>query len=259
MNSKIVILTAPGYEYLQWWLRRLAREGVPADAREVYHNRRNKIFAATVDGQEMNIKAFGIPKFPNDLVYTRWRESKARRSLDNALMLRHLGIETPKPVGAVEVIEGGRLTRSYYVSKQVNTVGDMRFWDKNPEAADALPDLAALMVRLHAQGVFHKDFSPGNVMIKRDRRGRRHLLLIDLNRMEFSVFEHKRQMQNFERIYPENPGETARLARLYARAARLDEETTVAEAEEARQNYVRSKRRLRRIKEILGLRRKKQP
>ncbi len=251
MNAKIITLTAPGFEGLQWWLRKLAREGVPPDAREVYRNRRNSIYAVSIDGQELNIKAFGMPRFPNNYVYTRWRDSKARRSLDNALTLRRLGIETPKPVGAVEVIENGQLTHSYYVSRQINITGDMRDWSSNPEAAAAVPDLAALMVRLHAQGVFHKDLSAGNIMIKRDRRGRRHLLLIDLNRMEFSVFDHRRQMENFERIYPESAEETARLARLYARAAGLDEETTVSEAEAARQHYLRGKARFRTLKRLL--------
>lgn len=257
MNSKIVTLTAPGFESLQGWLRKLAREGLPPDAREVYHNRRNTIYAVCADGQQLSVKSFGIPDFADSIVYANWTGSKARRSLENALTLRRLGIETPKPVGAIEVIENGRLTRSYYIARHIDILGDMHDWAANPVANAAVADLAALMVRLHTHGVLHKDLSPDNIIIKRDRRGRRHLLVIDLNRMEFGVFDHSRHILNFERIYPENGEETARLARLYARFADLDEATTVREAEDARQKYLARKSRKRRLKAMLTRNHKK--
>lgn len=257
MSSKIVILTAPGFESLQWWLRKLAHEGLPSDARQVYRCRRNTIYAVTADGQKLSVKEFGIANFTDSIVYANWHRSKARRSLDNAITLRRLGIETPKPVGAIEVIENGRLTRSYYISRHIDIVGDMRDWAANPEANAAVGDLAALMARLHSHGVLHKDLRPDNIIIKHDRNGRRHLLVIDLNRMEFGVFDHSRQIQNFERIYPHNAEETARLARLYARFAELDEETTVREAEEARQKYLTRISHKRRLNALLAHRRKK--
>ncbi len=196
MSSKIVILTAPGFESLQWWLRKLAHEGLPSDARQVYRCRRNTIYAVTADGQKLSVKEFGIANFTDSIVYANWHRSKARRSLDNAITLRRLGIETPKPVGAIEVIENGRLTRSYYISRHIDIVGDMHDWAANPEANAAVGDLAALMARLHSHGVLHKDLRPDNIIIKHDRNGRRHLLVIDLNRMEFGVFDHSRQIQN---------------------------------------------------------------
>lgn len=257
MSLKIVTLTAPGFECLQWWMRKLAHEGLPSDAREIYRNRRNTIYAVNADGQQLNVKAFGIPDLADGIAYANWQSSKARRSLENALTLRRLGIETPKPVGAIEIIENGRLTRSYYISRHINIVGDMSKWTANPEANAAVSDLAALMVRLHTHGVLHKDLSPDNIIIKHDRHGRRHLLVIDLNRMEFGVFDHSRHMRNFERIYPGNANETARLARLYAHIADLDEAVTVREAEEARQKYLGRKRRKRHLKALLTRRHKK--
>lgn len=257
MISKIVTLTAPGFESLQGWLRKLGREGLPPDAREVHRNHRNTVYTVSADGQQLSVKAFGIPDFTDSIVYANLADSMARRSLDNALTLRRLGIETPKPVGAVEVIENGRLTRSYYISRHINVVGDMRDWDANPVADAAVADLAALMVRLHTHGVLHKNFSPDNIIIKHDRRGRRHLLVISLDRMEFGVFDHSRHILNFERIYPENGDETARLARLYARFADLDETATVREAEDVRRKYMSRKSRKHRLKAILNRNRKK--
>lgn len=251
MSTKINIETAPGAESLRPWLERLAHEGVPSDATEVYHNRRNKDYRCTVAGQQLNIKAFGIPRFPNRYIYGTLRKSKARRSLENALRLCHDGFATPKPIAYVEVKTGCTLTRSYYISQHVDMVCDMRDWDRNPEADAAVADLAALIAHLHDKGVFHKDMSPGNVMVVHDSRGNRQLMLIDLNRMDFGHVDHRHRMLNFERIYPSNAAQTERLARLYARAADLDEDDTARRAEQARRNYIRRHERKKRLKRLL--------
>lgn len=77
----------------------VARTGLPADAHIIYEGSRNRL--GVVDG-DINVKAFGRPRFPNNFVYGSIRKSKARRSFEHALRLRTLGFTTPLPYGYAE-------------------------------------------------------------------------------------------------------------------------------------------------------------
>ena len=235
------------YAALRPFVEEIARHGIPADAREVYRAR-NRVVACRVGDIELNIKAFRRPSFPNNFVYTTLRRSKARRSMENALRLQSMGFNTPDPVAYIEVKKGGQLRESYYISLQINADGDFRRWLEHPDAMAALPDLADEMVRLHRAGVFHKDFSPGNILFKRRADGHHDFYLIDLNRMRFGVKSQRTLLRNLSVVYVESADETARLARLYARAASLDPHSTEQAARRMLQRYLTHKRRLRAIK-----------
>lgn len=248
MSTKIVI--SPDHEHLRPFIEQLAADGVPADARLIYRAR-NRVFTVERNGIVLNIKAFRKPSFPNSYVYTNLRLSKARRSYFNAIKLISMGFSTPAPVAYVENTVAGRLRESYYVTEQI-TADDFRLWlDKGPGFQPVLKALAREMLRLHRAGVYHKDFSPGNVMFTREPDGSFRFWLIDLNRMEFNVFSHDRLMNNFRGIYIESPEETARLARLYALEAGLDPELTAREALARLNERNREKERTRRLKKLL--------
>lgn len=247
IRTRLVI--APGYERLRPFLERIASEGVPDGARIVYRSR-NTVYAYEYEGTMLSIKAFRRPSFPNCYVYNGMRESKARRSFENAMRLLRDGIGTPEPVAWIENTGGGRLLDSYYVSLHIATDGDMRLWADRPAAA-AVPDLALFMVRLHRAGIFHKDFSPGNIMFRVHDDGTHEFFLIDLNRMRFGVTDPRVLMRNFSAIYIENEEETGRLARLYAQAAGLDADATEAEARRQLHTYLRTKRLHKRLKKII--------
>ena len=82
------------------------------------------------------------------------------------------------------------------------------------------------MARLTAAGVLFRDFSPGNVLLKRDSGG---FTFVDVNRTDFNVKSRRRMMTMFRRINIV-PEETARLARAYARALGEDEAAMEAAA-----------------------------
>ncbi len=239
------------FKRLRPFFERIASSGVPAGAQLIYRAR-NSVYTTTVDGLTLNIKAFRKPSFPNNYIYTHIRQSKARRSYYNAQRLINLGIDTPSPVGYIENVENGQLTTSYYISLQLQGHGDMRRWLENPVAREALPALAKFLYTLHQKGVWHKDFSPGNVLFKRDKTtdsGFR-FFLIDLNRMEFDMYARGRQLRNLASIYIESEEETARFARMYAQAAGLDAPQTEAEALRLYHKYLDHKRRLKRLKNM---------
>lgn len=253
---KATIHIAPGYEALRPFLEQLAHHGVPDDAQLVYRSTRNGNYTVARNGIQLNIKDFKLPSFPNDWVYTTLRPSKARRSYEHALLLTANGFKTPEPIAFVECKEGGRLRHSYYVSRQLDFVCDMRLWADNPRAMAAVPDVAALLARLHRAGIWHKDFSPGNILIA-DRLGAdgkpdggNEYYLIDLNRMEFGVRDTAKMLGNLGAVYIENADETARFGGLYALAMGRDRAWGEAEGRRQLQLYLDRKAKNKKLKSL---------
>lgn len=209
---------------------RVARGGMPAEA-EVFYEGRNRVARLRACGKSLIIKEFGVPNVINRYAYVSLRRSKARRSLEHAERLREMGFASPAPVAWIEVIGCGGLGLSYYICEEVKG-RDLREWRDNPEIDDVLPALAAEMGRLHSYGVWHKDFSPGNVIYTRED-GEWRFHYIDLNRMRFGVRDRRRLMSNFRAIGREE--EAARLARLYAGFSPFGISADEAEAEARRQ------------------------
>ncbi len=235
------------YQSLLPFINELASNGVPSDATLIY-SARNRVYTIERGGYLLNIKAFRCPSFPNCYVYGRFRQTKARRSYQNSLRLAEMGFRAPTPVAYIEETAAGRMGKCYYVSLQLKA-DDLRDWVKKPDREPLLRALAAEMVRLHRAGVFHKDFSPGNVLYT-SNGGEYQFYLIDLNRMQFDVRSHSTLMRNFRSIYIENEAETVHLARLYAEAAGLDVAATEGEARAQFAAYHRQKKFNRRIKSL---------
>lgn len=249
-----IIQTAEASHELRPLLESLAAKGVDPKAELIYRSR-NRVFLYEYKGMKLCIKAFRSPSFPNNYIYTTYRESKARRSMVNSLRLRELGFDVPTPVGYAEVRDGHRLLESYYVCLALDG-HTMRDWRLRDDADELLDEFAAYMLRLHRAGVFHRDFSPGNIIVTRDGKGQRHFNLIDVNRMRFDVHDKKELMRNFRAITLD-PEELTVLARKYARAAGLDPEKLVAEAQAELAAYERSKRVHRFFKRLIGRQKKK--
>ncbi len=240
----------PKYEALRPVVEQIAREGVPADRQMVYDGPRNKVYSLRRDGIDLNIKAFRVPNLINAYVYGKLRRSKAERSFAHALKLQSLGIGTPEPVAYIECYDGSRLRESYYICLQVQAA-TIRDWELIPDSDALLEALAADMARLHAAGVLHKDFSPGNVLFTRSADGEYRFYYVDLNRMELGVHDRERLMRNFRCIHLDLK-QTLRLARSYARATGQDEVKIVYEATRQVMQYRREKARHALLKTLIG-------
>lgn len=249
MKAKIII--SPQYSHLAPLIDAIAADGVPVGATETYHAR-NTVYSLDTDaGIRLSIKDFHTPSIINSLVYTHLRRSKARRSYENARRLISMGFDTPDPVAYIEIHNGPLLTRSYYICRQIDEAEDLRLWHLRDAASMSpiLDGLARYMVRLHRAGVYHKDFSPGNILY-RNENGVYRFYLIDINRMSFGVHSRKRLMDNFSRIDIESAEATADLARRYALAAGINPEATAAQALARLQGYLRGKRRHHMLKRL---------
>ena len=221
----------------------LAAHGLPADARMVYYGPRNTVVAVGTDEGYVIVKAYKVPIWINKIAYGLLRPSKASRAFNNAMRLLSMGFETPEPIAYAEQRTFGMFGRSYYFCRHINGVREVRDIERLPECKTMLRELAELMVRLHKAGVLVKDFSPGNVLYRTDHEGKRHYMLVDINRMRFDVHEREEQMAMFARLL--NTEElTAELAREYCRASGIAEaEAFVADAVKEYRAFWRRRKR----------------
>ncbi len=232
---KYTIHISSRYEHLRNQIVDIAKNGVPAAAEKIYEGR-NALYRLKLGNTVAIIKSFRLPGFINSRVYTTFRKSKAYRSYYNSKKMMNLGFHVPSPIAYIEVEQGIKLTRSYYICEQI-TARELRHWEEHPDYEPMLKALAEEIVKLHRVGVFHKDFSPGNILYTGSPAAGYMFFFVDLNRMDFGVKSRKKLMSMFKSINLNTP-EMLKLARLYAKAAGEDEETVVAEALAANQKYM---------------------
>ena len=202
------------------------------------------------------VKEFKKPNLVNAYVYTTVRTSKAERSYRNAMRMSELGFLTPEPVAYGEVRNGIKLVSSCYICRELTGASEMRNWEDFPNAGTLIPAFAREIYRLHQAGVWHKDFSPRNILYKETAAekketatGKYDFYYVDLNRMKFGVHDRKRQMSMFRSINL-NPAETRKLAGYYAAVAGLDKATTEKEALEQLAGYFAERKRKSKLKSL---------
>lgn len=170
------------------------------EGRTIY-KARNEIKVFEVDGLELNVKRYKVPHCINRIIYTFFRQSKAKRAYKFALRLKSKGIETPPPVAYILFLKNGLLDWSYFISLQSSY--EMSYdLGKRPvkENEDIFRALGMYVARLHDSEVYHSDFSPGNVLYKRTNQGAK-FSLVDINRMYFGPVSLKKGCANFARLW----------------------------------------------------------
>lgn len=190
INPKYAALSAFLHELPQ----RFESEGV------VLYQRRNVIKRIIVDGYDINVKRYGVPSFFNKIVYTFFRKSKGKRAYTYPEKLLAKGFETPEPIAYIEERKGGLLHYSYFVSLQCPYSRNFyEFGDASIEdCRDVVEAFARYTASLHEAGIFHRDYSPGNILFD-DVEGVYHFSLIDINRMNFGKVSLDKGCANFAR------------------------------------------------------------
>lgn len=190
----------------------------PAGARVIYAGR-NRLYTVTLsDGTEVCVKDFKRAGLVKGIIYGFFRDSKARRSFDNARRLLGMGFDTPAPLGwCVTHTRAGLLDRAYYICEYRRDVAETRCWENWPDRDAFVDALGREMAALFRAGVLFEDFSPGNVMYARAADGGYRFCYVDVNRTRFDRHSRRQLMTMFRRINIVED-ETARLARATARA-----------------------------------------
>lgn len=148
----------------------------------IIHNARNQIRVFEVNGRKINVKKFCIPPIVNRILYSLgWRTPKALTTYRNAQEILKRGFHTPVPYGYRIERKGGLINFSYFVSEQVSTMRQIREGGNDPALIQAVAKYTADM---HTKGLFHRDFTPGNILY-RVENGEYHFMLVDINRFRF--------------------------------------------------------------------------
>ncbi len=219
--------------------------------KNVLFAKRNIIKVIDYNNQKIVVKSFKVPNFINQFAYRFIRDSKAKRSFLNAQKLVKLNINTPKPIAYVEFFEP-LLCDSFYICEyfdydfEIRTVlRDSNFEDRE----NIFKEFASFSYELHQKGVYHIDFSPGNVLIKKGF-DRYIFSIVDVNRMKFMKFDDNLRFQNLSR-FSATDEDTKVIAKEYAKVSSIDESFAIKQLfffHQKHQKYLQNKKKLKKLK-----------
>ncbi len=215
-------------------------------------HQRNTIKLIVYDGKKYAVKSFKIPHLLNQIVYRFFRASKAERSYENALQLMKLEVNTPKPIGYSEFPSLLLFKESYYISEFYDFDFEIRavLSDTNfEEREEILKNFVAFSYDLHNKGVYHVDYSPGNVIIKKLEEGY-EFAIIDVNRMKFVEYDDAMRFKNLSR-FSTSVEDLEFIAKHYAKIGDIDEAfaiSTLWKYHNEHQQYLVNKKRLKALK-----------
>ncbi|WP_066159508.1 lipopolysaccharide kinase InaA family protein [Aliarcobacter skirrowii] len=164
------------------------------------HKARNEIKVINYENRDFVVKSFKIPHIINKFVYTFFKSSKAKKSYDYALKIDKF---TPKPIGYIEFYKFGLLDESYFISEKFDynftirePLLDINFLNKN----EIFKAFAQFTFDLHENEIYHLDYSPGNILIKKEN-DKFIFKIVDINRMKFLNMDLEKRAKNFSKLW----------------------------------------------------------
>ncbi len=222
------------------------------DSNKTLFHKRNTIKIIEFEGREYVVKSFKIPHLLNQIVYRFFRDSKAKRSFDNSWRLKKLGVNTPQPIGYVEFPTRFLFKESFYVSDFFDYDFEIRavFGDKDFEDREnILTKFIEFTYKLHKKKVYHIDYSPGNILVKKGAYGYT-FSIIDINRMKFIAFDDDLRMKNLAKL-TNDIGDNEFMVKVYADISKIDASVLLPKLEIALKEqgrYLANKKRFKRVK-----------
>ncbi|UCN01060.1 hypothetical protein LCX93_03865 [Sulfurimonas sp. SWIR-19] len=170
------------------------------DNKNSIHKARNELKIISYKELQTVVKSFKIPNFFRRIFYTYFRDSKAKKSYDNSLKI---GKFAPEPIGYIELYQQGLLAQSYFVAEKFDydfTIREPLLDENFPNKEDILKAFARFSLQLHNADIFHNDYSPGNILIKKE--GREYIFkIVDVNRMDFFPLQEKERAKSFAKLW----------------------------------------------------------
>ena len=186
------------------------------------HKARNEIKIIDFNDEKLAVKSFRVPNFLNKIIYTFLRDSKSKKSYNNSIKINQF---VPAPIGFIEFKKFGLLHNSYYVSEKFNydfTIRELLFDNNFKDKKLILKLFAKFTSELHCNGIYHLDYSPGNILIKKDNDSY-IFKIVDVNRMKFIDFDLDTRAKNFSRIWL-NDNDLEYIALEYCKLTNIDSE-----------------------------------
>jgi len=170
---------------------------------ETIHKARNELKIITYKKMKTIVKSFKVPHKLNQVVYSFFRNSKAKKSYENSLKIQPFA---PKPIGYIEFYQNNLLSQSYFISEAFEydftirePLLDVNFQDRE----NIFHAFAHFTYKLHQAGIFHDDYSPGNILIKKTKQDY-EFKIVDVNRMQFAQLSKEQRAKNFSKLWAKN-------------------------------------------------------
>ncbi len=214
----------------------------------VMFDKRNIIKVTKYNDKKYVIKSFKIPHLLNKIVYRFFRDSKAKRSYENSVKLLELNINTPKPIGYIEFNTLIFFKESFYVSEFFDYDFEIRAVFENLEfknRENILKKFVEFSYDLHNKGVYHIDYSPGNILVK-CINNEYLFYIIDVNRMKFINFDIDLRMKSMSKL-TFNQEDNAFMANYYSTISQFDIEVITEKLYfylDEQKKYLENKRKL---------------
>ena len=192
------------------------------------HKARNELKIITFGTLQTVVKSFKIPNIINKIAYTFFRDSKAKKSYEYSIKI---GSFTPEPIGYIEFYKNGLLDESYFIAKKF----DYDFTIKEPITNKKLPNRDAIFQAfakftydLHQNNILHKDYSPGNILVKKEK-DIYVFKIVDINRMEFHELSLDERLKNFAKLWLLDE-DLVTIIKAYAKLVQEDEKKCIQTA-----------------------------
>lgn len=198
------------------------------DSSESIHKARNELKIIELNGIKCVVKSFKVPHLINRIAYTFFRDGKAKKSYLNAMKLIELDVNTPEPIGIIEFFSAGLLSESYFISVYEPYEFTIRevFHHKVNDVENILKQFAQFSYEIHQKGVWHVDYSLGNILITKNQDLYK-FSLVDINRMEFKEIPHLEGLKNFNKFWAKDDKDLPIIAKEYAKLAQIDENNAI--------------------------------
>ncbi len=199
------------------------------NSNESIHKARNELKVIELHEIKCVVKAFKVPHIINRIAYTFFREGKAKKSYNNAIKLQQLNVNTPEPIGIIEFFQTGLLSQSFFIARYEPYDFTIRevFHHKVDDVEEILKQFAKFTYEIHQKGVWHVDYSLGNILISKQDDGKYKFSLVDINRMEFKEITPQEGLKNFNKFWAKFDEDLPLIAKEYAKLADFDENEAV--------------------------------
>lgn len=168
--------------------------------KQTIHKARNELKIIEYNDIDTVVKSFKVPNVLRRVFYTYFRDSKAKKSFDYSIKIKSF---TPKPIGYIEFYENNLLHESYFISEKFEydfTIREPLLDDNFKDKEKILRSFAKFTYELHQNNIFHNDYSPGNILIKKDENAFT-FKIVDINRMKFEELDFQQRAKSFSKLW----------------------------------------------------------
>ncbi|RYA24890.1 hypothetical protein CRU96_00255 [Malaciobacter halophilus] len=192
------------------------------------HKARNELKVIEYKGIKTVVKGFKIANIINQIVYAYFRDSKAKKSYENAVRLRNLALNTPEPIGYIEFYKSFLFKESFFIAKKYEYDFTIREPLRNKQLEnreEIIKKFVEFTFNLHKNSVYHKDFSAGNTLVSINNNNY-EFSVVDINRMEFKTVDLKTGLDNFAKLWLDED-DIILIATTYANLANADKNEAI--------------------------------